>query len=489
LTQQKIDVLGSTASSYTTGKHWAFCQTRANPGLQPWRRPGRQASFQPVTIEHLMASSAIPFLFPAVPLLVNGHKKYFGDGSISQLSPLSPAIHFGARRLLVIGVSAATACRHGRSQPRRTDSSTIAGHAMATVFHDTLQADMEQTQRVIQTLAKLPPELAAAFAYHPVDVLALQPSFSLDELAHKHIKSLPASTRNTLTGLGALEERRWVKQHFGLSIPKNAMDDGTEKSARFFEEDYSELHVRSDFLIDDLDNPHAIRVAFILNKHNDTLKSQGVLFSLREKDTPVFRLLRMPGLIDDAKDVRLMLFDADDGYCADTLQDICDNLETVSRQVLAGDMIDNKAAQVLSAMARHKDMWGRIRRNVMGTQRAASFMVRSRLLNAEQFEDARQILCDLDSLNSHTALLFDKINFLMDATVGFININQKKIIKIFSVVSVALLAPTLIASAYGMNFKFMPELDWQASDPFSIALMVLSAVGPMLYFRKRGWLR
>lgn len=104
LAQQKIDVLGSTASSYTTGKHWAFCQTRANPGLQPWRRPGRQASFQPVTIEHLMASSAIPFLFPAVPLLVDGHKKYFGDGSTSQLSPLSPAIHFGARRLLVTGV-------------------------------------------------------------------------------------------------------------------------------------------------------------------------------------------------------------------------------------------------------------------------------------------------------------------------------------------------------------------------------------------------
>ena len=92
-------------------------------------------------------------------------------------------------------------------------------------------------------------------------------------------------------------------------------------------------------------------------------------------------------------------------------------------------------------------MNGRIRRNVMDTRRAVSFMMRSRMLNAEQFEESRQILRDIDSLDSHTAFLFDKINFLMDATVGFININQNKIIKIFSVASVALLPPTLIASA------------------------------------------
>jgi magnesium transporter len=116
-------------------------------------------------------------------------------------------------------------------------------------------------------------------------------------------------------------------------------------------------------------------------------------------------------------------------------------------------------------------------------------MMRSKMLNAEQFEEARQILRDIDSLDSHTAFLFDKINFLMDATVGFININQNKIIKIFSVASVALLPPTLIASVYGMNFKFMPELDWSLGYPYALGLMVISAVGPMLYFRKRGWLR
>jgi magnesium transporter len=116
-------------------------------------------------------------------------------------------------------------------------------------------------------------------------------------------------------------------------------------------------------------------------------------------------------------------------------------------------------------------------------------MMRSKMLNAEQFEEARQILRDIDSLDSHTAFLFDKINFLMDATVGFININQNKIIKIFSVASVALLPPTLIASIYGMNFQYMPELSQTWGYPFAIALMVSSAVVPMWYFRRRGWLK
>ncbi|MBE0589639.1 MAG: magnesium/cobalt transporter CorA [Hydrogenophaga sp.] len=290
------------------------------------------------------------------------------------------------------------------------------------------------------------------------------------------------------------EERRWVKQHFGLSIPEDAMDDDIEESARFFEEDNGELHVRSDFLIDDDEDPRAIRVAFILNEHNAELRSQGVLFSIHDEDVPVFRLLRMrarrmPGLIENAKDVLLMLFDADAEYCADTLENIYDDLEKVSRQVLAGAVTDDTAGQVLSAIARHEDMSGRIRRNVMDTRRAVSFMMRTRMLSAEQFEDARQILRDLDSLDSHTAFLFDKINFLMDATVGFININQNKIIKLFSVASVALLPPTMIASLYGMNFEYMPELSQTWGYPFALGLMVLSAVVPMLYFRKRGWLK
>ena len=291
------------------------------------------------------------------------------------------------------------------------------------------------------------------------------------------------------------EEKRWIKQYFGLLIPDDAMDEDIEESARFYEEENGELHIRSDFLIADEDEPRTVRTVFILNLVNESLNSKGVLFSIHDEDVPVFRLLRMrarrsPGLITDAKDVLLKLFDVDAEYSADTLEGIYDAMEKVSKKVLAGNVTDEIAGEALAAIARHEDLSGRIRRNVMDTRRAVSFMMRSKILTSDQFEDARQILRDIDSLDSHTAFLFDKINFLMDATVGFININQNKVIKIFSVASVALLPPTLVASVYGMNLKF-PELlflgDW--SYPYTVALMVFSAALPMWYFGKRGWLK
>ena len=282
------------------------------------------------------------------------------------------------------------------------------------------------------------------------------------------------------------DEIGWIAGRFGLQIPDNIVDDDLEESARFYEEDNGELHIRSDFLIDDDVTPRNVRVAFILfNK---------VLFSVHAEDLPVFRLLRLrarrnPALIEDAKDVLLKLYDADAEYSADALEGIYDALESVSARVLKQDVDDKAAGEALSAIAKEEDLNGRIRRNVMDTRRAVSFMMRSRMLNAEQFEEARQILRDIDSLDSHTAFLFDKINFLMDATVGFININQNKIIKIFSVASVALLPPTLIASIYGMNFQHMPELNQPWGYPFALGLMVASVAAPLIYFRRKGWMR
>jgi magnesium transporter len=282
------------------------------------------------------------------------------------------------------------------------------------------------------------------------------------------------------------EEKVWLRERFGLTLPDDIVDDDLEESARFYEEDNGELHIRSDFLIDDDQAPRNVRVAFILH--------QQVLFSVHAEDLPVFRLLRLrarriPALIEDAKDVLLRLYDADAEYSADALEGIYDHLEQVSAGVLKQDVDDRAAGAALTAIARQEDLNGRIRRNVMDTRRAVSFMMRSRMLSAEQFEEARQILRDIDSLDSHTAFLFDKINFLLDATVGFVNINQNKIIKIFSVASVGLLPPTLIASIYGMNFRAMPELDWSFGYPFALVLMLASVAAPFIYFRRKGWLR
>ena len=281
------------------------------------------------------------------------------------------------------------------------------------------------------------------------------------------------------------QEKGWISERFGVTIPDDIVDDDLEESARFYEEDNGELHIRSDFLIDDEDNPRNVRVAFVL--HNR------MLFSVHAEDLPVFRLLRLrarriPALIEDAKDVLLKLYDADAEYSADSLESIYDALEAVSNSVLKRTVSDQTASDALSAIAKEEDLNGRIRRNVMDTRRAVSFMMRSRMLNAEQFEEARQILRDIDSLDNHTTFLFDKINFLMNATVGFININQNRIIKIFSVASVALLPPTLIASIYGMNFKFMPEVNWDYGYAFALALMASSMIAPFWYFRRKGWL-
>ena len=315
-------------------------------------------------------------------------------------------------------------------------------------------------------------------------------------LAQEEIESLDDLTR-ALTRVQPVwvdldaptaEEKGWIAQHFGVTIPHDAVDDDLEESARFYEEDNGEQHIRSDFLIDTAiadGGPRNVRVAFILFRN--------VLFSIHAEDLPVFRLLRLrarriPALIEDAKDVLLKLYDADAEYSADALEGIYDSLEAVSARVLKQPLNDQAAGEALNAIAREEDLNGRIRRNVMDTRRAVSFMMRSRMLNAEQFEEARQILRDIDSLDSHSTFLFDKINFLMNATVGFININQNKIIKLFSVASVALLPPTLIASIYGMNFKAMPELDWSMGYPFAIGLMVVSVIAPFWMFRRKGWL-
>ena len=206
LHSRAIDAVAVTASSYTSGVHWTFCHTARDGRREPWNRPGRRAEFQPLTIEHLMASSAIPFLFPATPLWVDGRREYFGDGSMRQVSPLSPAMHLGAHRILVVGVGQPErAGLVGEASPRGPGMGGIAGHAMASVFHDTLQADVEQAQRVTRTLQQLPREVAGVLPYRAVEVLAIQPTQSLDALAQAHVQDLPGPVRRALGGLGALK--------------------------------------------------------------------------------------------------------------------------------------------------------------------------------------------------------------------------------------------------------------------------------------------
>lgn len=201
LQDKTLSALAVTASSYTSGVHWTFCQTARNTGSGLWDRPGRRAEFQPITIEHLMASSAIPFLFPATPLWVDGRREFFGDGSMRQSAPLSSSLHLGASKILVIGVGQPERAGLGGTPDAAIAPPTlgaIAGHALASVFQDTLHADVEQAQRVSKTLRQMPREIAAVMPYRPVEVLAISPSQSLDALAQAHAGELPAATYNAL---------------------------------------------------------------------------------------------------------------------------------------------------------------------------------------------------------------------------------------------------------------------------------------------------
>jgi NTE family protein len=208
LRDRTIEALAITASSYTSGIHHTFCQTAQPDSFLGWRRPGRCAEFQIISPEHLMASSAIPFLFPSARLLAGGRPEFFGDGSMRQVSPLSPAIHLGAQKVFVVGVGQPERSGFsGSVSPRATRGPTlasIAGHTMASVFHDTLQADVEQTNRVTQTIQNLPKNTADDLPYKSIDVMLIQPTQSLDALAQAHLGALPVSTRRALAGLGVL---------------------------------------------------------------------------------------------------------------------------------------------------------------------------------------------------------------------------------------------------------------------------------------------
>ena len=193
--------LAVTASSYTSGLHVTFFQ--AGGDAQPWTRTQRISQAVPITRAHLLASSAIPFAFPASQVEVEGRLEWMGDGSMRQTAPISPAIHLGAQRVLVIGAGRMVEPPGQRAVS--TDYPTlaqVAGHAMSSIFLDALGVDVERVQRVNSTLSLLPPDVRAMTPLHPVDLLVIAPSERLDDIAARHVRSLPRPVRTLLKAIG-----------------------------------------------------------------------------------------------------------------------------------------------------------------------------------------------------------------------------------------------------------------------------------------------
>lgn len=202
-----LTAIAVSASSYSTGRHVTFYQTR-HP-VPAWSRSQRLAIRGRIGARHLLASAAIPFVFPAQALTLDGHEEYFGDGSMRQVAPISPAIHLGAERILVIGAGRAHAPEDERPGPPVYPSlAQVAGHALSSIFLDGLSSDIERLERVNRTLDLLDPEARERCQLRRIETLVIAPSQRLDVLAERHVGELPAPVRAMLGAVGVVPRSR-----------------------------------------------------------------------------------------------------------------------------------------------------------------------------------------------------------------------------------------------------------------------------------------
>jgi len=305
---------------------------------------------------------------------------------------------------------------------------------------------------------------------------------SVFELAEGRLKQVEMHGRNDLESFKPIwidllntskAERAFIGAHYQIELPDPLEETELEVSSRFFIDQNDAIHLHSNFLLDRQGEARSVSVAFILHG--------GVIFSLRDEELPVFKLqkrraLTQPGYVTDCVDVLLDLYAADVECSADSLERIYATLNTVGKMVLNEHVSDEQAALTLSSIAEEESENGRIRGNILDTQRALNFLLRARLLKDSQIEDAKQVMRNIESLNSHTAFLFDKINFLMDATIGFININQNKRVNQLTVFSVVFMPINILAGMGGMSeFSMMTQgIEWPiAYAGFAIASIVI----------------
>ena len=201
--QGHVQALAVTASSYSSGDHITFFE--GDKRLMPWVRSQRRSVRDRITHAHLLASSAIPFVFPATSLQIEGQTEYFGDGSMRQSAPVAPAIHLGASRVLVVGAGRMHEPKdeaHLHTNSSYPSLAQIAGHALSNIFLDALAVDVERMRRINHTISLVPPEARSASSLRPVELLLIAPSQRLDAIAARHVGELPAAVRTMLGGVG-----------------------------------------------------------------------------------------------------------------------------------------------------------------------------------------------------------------------------------------------------------------------------------------------
>lgn len=290
------------------------------------------------------------------------------------------------------------------------------------------------------------------------------------------------------------EERALVERSLAVSLPSLEEMREIETSSRFYEEGGALYMTVTMIAQADSPQPIADAVTFILARQ--------VLVTLREAEPRPFatyaaRLQRTPLIQASGAEVAIGLLETFVARIADIVEALSLDLDRQSRTVFYTDATPRSGERqdlrdVIRALGRDEDIATSARESLVGLARMIRYL--SLAFDAEstarpdQRARLRTLRRDIDSLNEYIAFESQKTQFVLNATLGMINIEQNTIIKIFSVVAVVFLPPTLVASIYGMNFEFMPELRWYLGYPWALVVMGLSAFAPWLYFKRKGWL-
>lgn len=278
------------------------------------------------------------------------------------------------------------------------------------------------------------------------------------------------------------EERNALAQWLNIVVPAADKVNDIEDSARCFI-DQAGLHVYSLFLFKRSNRMDTLSVACILQRDK--------LITVRDAKLTDFRHFRMRaklGHIESSNSPELLvsLLEQKVENLADALEKIHQRLEDVGTTVLVNSI--EKPEDIVSLLAMSEDGNGKVRLCLMDTKRDISFLQRHLKFSPEVHEKCREIARDIDTLLSHTTFLFDKITFLMEFMQGHFSMQQNQIIKIISIAAVVFLPPTLVASIYGMNFSYMPELEWLLGYPWALGLMLISGFVSYWYFKRKDWL-
>jgi magnesium transporter len=288
------------------------------------------------------------------------------------------------------------------------------------------------------------------------------------------------------------EEDRAIEPVLGISIPTREEMAEIEPSSRLYIENGARFMTATLLYGSDTDRPNTTPITFIL--------SGGKLITVRyEEPRPFVRLAQKltrvcpPNMTGEG--VMIDLLDGIIDRAADVLERDSAEIEIVSRRVFGHGRARKGPAEtyheILRNIGRKADLTSKARESLVSIGRLVLFLANEAdtiRLPKEQRAQLKSMARDVASLTDHATFLANKIQFLLDATLGMVNIDQTNVIKIFSVVAVVLLPPTLVASIYGMNFKFMPELGWTFGYPWALLLMAISAVLPYLYFKWQRWL-